>query len=198
MRSLTCTTLAVGAALAAFGLLSGAILAFAVQRDSAAALRQKGYLEKERARLLADRTLELAADPTETFVPPQALDRVPYLELAPLENAAALLTAAAERFETARDRQANSAETENAGMPAAQGGGRQRVGAVLFPTAFAQPGLGPRQLPYSIDQEPERCVSYFFAQNVGRIGHYHIAGSAVVRIDEIIADAETRHDLERR
>ncbi|MCB1008599.1 MAG: M28 family peptidase [Acidobacteria bacterium] len=58
---------------------------------------------EERARLLADRTLELAADPTETFVPPQALDRVPYLELAPLENAAALLTAAAERFETARE-----------------------------------------------------------------------------------------------
>jgi len=58
---------------------------------------------EERARLLADRTLELAADPTKTFVPPPALDRVPYLELAPLENAAALFSESAARFERARE-----------------------------------------------------------------------------------------------
>ena len=57
---------------------------------------------EERARLLADRTLELAADPRQTFVAPPALDRVPFLELAPLENAAALLVEAAARFERAR------------------------------------------------------------------------------------------------
>ncbi len=57
---------------------------------------------EERARLLADRTLELAADPTKTFVPPPALDRVPFLELAPLQNSAALLDEAAKRFERAR------------------------------------------------------------------------------------------------
>jgi N-acetylated-alpha-linked acidic dipeptidase len=57
---------------------------------------------EERARLLADRTLELAADPTQTFVLPPALDRVPFLELAPLQNAGALLVEAAERFERAR------------------------------------------------------------------------------------------------
>ena len=58
---------------------------------------------EERARLLADRTLELAADPTRTFVAPPALDRVPYLELAPLQNAAALLAESAARFERARE-----------------------------------------------------------------------------------------------
>lgn len=58
---------------------------------------------EERARLLADRTLELAADPTKTFVPPPALDRVPFLELAPLANAAALLRESAQRFERARE-----------------------------------------------------------------------------------------------
>ena len=57
---------------------------------------------EERARLLADHTLELAADPTRTFVPPPALDRVPFLELAPIQNAASALAAAAVRFETAR------------------------------------------------------------------------------------------------
>ncbi len=57
----------------------------------------------ERERLLADRTLELAADPTRTFVPPPALDRVPFLEFAPLRNAADMLRASADRFEASRD-----------------------------------------------------------------------------------------------
>jgi N-acetylated-alpha-linked acidic dipeptidase len=57
---------------------------------------------EERARLLAERTLELAADSRQTFVPPPPLDRVPFLELAPLRNAAALLAESAGRFEAAR------------------------------------------------------------------------------------------------
>jgi len=56
----------------------------------------------ERDRLLADKTLQLAADPTRTFVPPPALDRVPHLELAPLDNAAEQLKTAAAAFEKAR------------------------------------------------------------------------------------------------
>jgi N-acetylated-alpha-linked acidic dipeptidase len=55
-----------------------------------------------RALLLDERALELAADPRLTFVAPPRLDRVPHLEFAPLRNAAALLAASADRFETAR------------------------------------------------------------------------------------------------
>ena len=57
---------------------------------------------EERERLLADRSLELAADPQQTFVAPPALDRVPFLEFAPLENAVALFEKATGGFEKAR------------------------------------------------------------------------------------------------
>ncbi len=57
---------------------------------------------EERERLLTERSLELAADPRERFVSPPALDRVPFLELSPLQNAAAELTRAATAFEAAR------------------------------------------------------------------------------------------------
>jgi N-acetylated-alpha-linked acidic dipeptidase len=57
---------------------------------------------EERARLLDERTLELAADPNETFVAPPRLDRVPFLEFAKLHNTAVLLEASAKAFEAAR------------------------------------------------------------------------------------------------
>ncbi|MCM2269175.1 MAG: M28 family peptidase [Thermoanaerobaculia bacterium] len=57
---------------------------------------------EERATLLDERALELAADPREAFVAPPRLDRVPFLEFARLHNAAVLLQASAEAFETAR------------------------------------------------------------------------------------------------
>jgi N-acetylated-alpha-linked acidic dipeptidase len=57
---------------------------------------------EERDRLLAERSLALAADPRETFVPPPPLDRVPFLEFAPLDNAAALFAQSADAFEAAR------------------------------------------------------------------------------------------------
>lgn len=57
---------------------------------------------EERERLLADKTLELAADPQQTFVAPPPLDRVPFLEFAPLQNAVALLSRATADFEKAR------------------------------------------------------------------------------------------------
>ena len=68
---------------------------------------------EERARLLDERTLELAADPNETFVAPPRLDRVPFLEFAKLHNAAVLLQQAADAFETAR------AAAESRGLPPA-------------------------------------------------------------------------------
>jgi len=45
----------------------------------------------ERSRRLADRTYELVDDPKSTLVAPKALDPVPYVNLAPLQNAAAAL-----------------------------------------------------------------------------------------------------------
>jgi len=58
---------------------------------------------EERNRLLADGALTLAADPKETFVPPPALDAVPYLEFSPLDNAAARFAKATAAFDAARD-----------------------------------------------------------------------------------------------
>ena len=68
-------------------------------RELTATLRKES---EERERLLAEGSLQLAADPQQTFVAPKALDRVPFLEFAPLENAVTLLGKAAEAFEKAR------------------------------------------------------------------------------------------------
>ncbi|MEO8275236.1 MAG: transferrin receptor-like dimerization domain-containing protein [Thermoanaerobaculia bacterium] len=68
-------------------------------RDLADHLRSEA---DERDRLLADRSLTLAADPQQTFVAPPALDRVPFLEFAPLQNAVLLFQKATGAFETAR------------------------------------------------------------------------------------------------
>ncbi len=68
-------------------------------RDLTDTLRQES---EERALLLADRSLELAADPQQIFAAPPALDRVPFLEFAPLQNAVARFEEAATAFETAR------------------------------------------------------------------------------------------------
>ncbi len=73
--------------------------------------RMRGEAE-ERERLRAERTFELAADPRETFVVPPPLDRVPFLELAPLDNAVARLGRSAAAFEAAR------VEAESAGLGA--------------------------------------------------------------------------------
>ncbi len=53
---------------------------------------------EERNRLAADNTLELAADPTETFIAPKALPPAPYLNFAPLQNAVARLKKAASDY----------------------------------------------------------------------------------------------------
>jgi len=57
---------------------------------------------EERARVLAERASEPAADPLEPVAPPPPLEPVPFLELAPLDNAVARLGRAADAFEKAR------------------------------------------------------------------------------------------------
>lgn len=54
-----------------------------------------------RDRLLRIRAFTLAADPSRTNLPPPALSRVPYLEFAPLENAAAHLKRSATAYDDA-------------------------------------------------------------------------------------------------
>ena len=58
------------------------------------------------AALLRDRAYELAADPTKPHANPAALDRVPYIDFAPLDNAVAHLKRAAKAYDTAFDQKA--------------------------------------------------------------------------------------------
>jgi N-acetylated-alpha-linked acidic dipeptidase len=61
---------------------------------------EREKIDEENQRL-KDRTYQLAADPTKVSVPPPAAPPAPYLNLAPLQNASARLTAAAARFDAA-------------------------------------------------------------------------------------------------
>jgi N-acetylated-alpha-linked acidic dipeptidase len=57
---------------------------------------------EESNRRLADKTLEIAADPRETFVPPPRREPVPYVNLTPLRNALAAVEESARAYERAR------------------------------------------------------------------------------------------------
>jgi len=78
---------------------------------------------EERNQQLRDRTLELAADPTKPFVAPKALDDVPHLAFAPLQNAIARLVKAAREHDAAASRDdrvamsLESALTRKEGLP---------------------------------------------------------------------------------
>ena len=54
---------------------------------------------EERNRMIRERTLELAADPTEPFVAPKIEEAAPFLSFAPLQNAVARLQRAAKEFD---------------------------------------------------------------------------------------------------
>jgi len=56
---------------------------------------------EEKNRQIRERTMELAADPTKPFAMPKAEEPVPYLALAPLQNAVAHLKNAARAFDAA-------------------------------------------------------------------------------------------------
>jgi N-acetylated-alpha-linked acidic dipeptidase len=56
---------------------------------------------EDRQRFLADRLYQLADDPQGGFVPPRALDPVPFLNFAPLQNAAAELDQSARAYQKA-------------------------------------------------------------------------------------------------
>lgn len=73
--------------------------------EEIAKLADEMRAETERTnRLLESGAYTLAADPTETYVPPSGQTPVPYLNFAPLHNAVARLRAAASAYETAMSR----------------------------------------------------------------------------------------------
>jgi len=56
---------------------------------------------RERNRLIRERALELAADPTQSYVAPKAEAPVPYLDFAPLQNAVSRLQESARTYDAA-------------------------------------------------------------------------------------------------
>lgn len=78
---------------------------------------------EERNRQLRDRTMELASDPTKTFVPPPAQEPAPFLEFAPLRNALERLQKSAAAFDRKPSRddriamQLERALTREEGLP---------------------------------------------------------------------------------
>ena len=59
---------------------------------------------REKNRLIREKTLEMAADPGDTYVAPKPKGPVPFLNFAPLQNAVHRLQESALKFETARKR----------------------------------------------------------------------------------------------
>ena len=64
-----------------------------------------------RNEIITNGMLQAVQDPTEPFVAPKPKDDVPYLDFAPLQNAADALTRSAERYQTALDK-----VTKNGGL----------------------------------------------------------------------------------
>jgi N-acetylated-alpha-linked acidic dipeptidase len=71
-----------------------------VQEVTKLAETERSSIE-EQNRKVRERSWQLAADPTETFVAPALKPEAPYLNLSPLLNASAKLTTAAEKFDAA-------------------------------------------------------------------------------------------------
>ena len=71
-----------------------------VQEVTKLADAERGRIVEEN-RKVRERSLQLAADPTETFVPPPLKPEAPFINLSPLLNASAKLTSAAEKFDAA-------------------------------------------------------------------------------------------------
>jgi N-acetylated-alpha-linked acidic dipeptidase len=66
---------------------------------------------QSRNRLINDRTLQLVADPTQTYVVPKAETPVPYLNFAPLQNALARLKESARAYDAAMNDAASAGRT---------------------------------------------------------------------------------------
>lgn len=100
----------------------------------------------------------------------------------------------AEPFEAARDGPPDPAEAEDAHMPAAQGRG-ERVGP-RRPVPGAQVAVRLRDLAHGRQEQPEGEVGHLVGEHVRRVRDDDAPLRRGADIDRIVADAETRHDLE--
>ena len=81
--------------------------------DEISTLADEMRLETEREnRLIEEKVYDAVADPTQTFVPPEPLDPVPHINMAPLRNAVTELSSHAAGFASARAAAAESVEPE--------------------------------------------------------------------------------------
>ena len=103
--------------------LADTVARYATEIESLAKSMREETEEKNRQ--IRDRTMEIAADPTKPFASPKSEEPVPFLSLAPLQNAVARLQKAARAFDDAkpdasRDRIAMHLEralTRDEGLP---------------------------------------------------------------------------------
>ena len=97
---------------------------------------------ERRNALVASDAYTLSADPTKTYVPPEAQDEVPFLNFAPVQNAITRLEASAAAYDAAYDAmRAAHAAAATAGGNASGGGDmnehgdvQQRLNAALIQT----------------------------------------------------------------
>ncbi len=105
------------------------------------------------AALLRDHAYQLAADPTKPGRPPAALDQVPYLEFAALENAAARLTGSAHAYDAALAR-------SGAGLPADRLSRLQDLMVTIDQTLSPEIGLPGRPWYKNLLTAPGRFTGY--------------------------------------
>ncbi|WP_419934163.1 transferrin receptor-like dimerization domain-containing protein [Candidatus Palauibacter sp.] len=112
-------------------------------RDEVIALLDETREQTERRNaLVASDAYTLSADPTKTYVPPEAQDEVPFLNFAPVQNAITRLEASAAAYDAAYDAmRAAHAAAATAGGNASGGGDmnehgdvQQRLNAALIQT----------------------------------------------------------------
>ena len=101
----------------------------------------------------------------------------------------------AERFEPARDRLADAAEPDDAGLAAAQRG-REAIIALRGPVAGPQIALRLGQFPHRAEQQAERGIGDLLVEHVRGIGDDDAVLARPFGIDMVVADPEARDHFE--
>jgi N-acetylated-alpha-linked acidic dipeptidase len=103
--------------------------------------------------MLRDRAFQLSADPTESSAPPAALERVPYTDFAPLENAVDRLKRSAKDYDEAFARNA-------AGLPSDRAAKLQALMQTIDQTLTSDTGLPGRPWYRNLVYAPGRLTGY--------------------------------------
>jgi len=103
--------------------------------------------------MLRDRAFQLAADPTKPSAPPAALQRVPYVDFAPLENAVDRLKRGAKEYDEAFTKNA-------AGLPPDRVAKLQALMQTIDQTLAPDTGLPGRPWYRNLVYAPGRLTGY--------------------------------------